>query len=97
MAIRLVRAHCQTCIQKQHSTIGPWCKEAAVFGWRGERGVVCAEGDVDVLERGWCGDWGADGEAEAMCLIKVVVGILAEDDRFDGWKGSMSGPGSGRT
>jgi hypothetical protein len=33
-----------------------------------------------------------DGEAEAVCLIVVVIGVLAEEDDFDGVQGRTAGP-----
>ena len=50
------------------------------------------DGNVDVFEGGGSRDWRADGEAEAVGLVDVVVGILADDYGFNGVEGSVAGP-----
>lgn len=93
MGISFVRTHGEAGIEHEDAAIGPGGEEAAIFGWRGEVGVVFFEGDVHVFERGrGRGRW-SDGEAEAVGLIDVVVGVLAEDDGFDGGEGRVAGPG----
>jgi len=92
MAIRLVRADRETGVEHEHTAIGPEGKETAIFGGRGEVGIVFFDGGVDVFKGGGRGGGGADGEAEAMGLVEVVVGVLAEDDGFDGGEGGVAGP-----
>jgi len=92
MAIRLVRADRKAGIQHKYPAVCPWGEEAPVLGGRDEGRIVFFDGDVDVLERGWGGGGGADGEAEAVGLVEVVVGVLAEDDGFDGVEGGVAGP-----
>ena len=92
MAICLVRAHRETGVEKEDSAVCPWGEEAAVLGRRGESRVVVFEGYVNVFQGGWRGDGGANGEAETVGLVEVVVGVLADDDDFDGVEGGVSGP-----
>lgn len=92
MAIRLVRSYGKTGIQKQHATIRPRCEKTAVVGWGRECGVVFLQGGVDVFERRRGGRRRADGEAEPVGLVEVVVGVLAEDDGFDGVEGRVARP-----
>lgn len=88
--------HGQASIQQQDASVCPWGQEASSVGWSVKGGVVLLDGFVDVLERrwSWCG-W-ADREAEAVGLVEVVVGVLADDDGFHGGKGCMTGPGCSR-
>lgn len=82
----------QAGVEKEHAAVGPGCQKAAFVGWRIEVRVVDFEALVDVLE-GWWGRRGwADRETEAVGLVKVVVGILADDDGFDGLEGRVTGP-----
>jgi hypothetical protein len=82
----------QTCVQKQDATIRPWGQEAALVWWGLVVGVVDLECLVDVLEgrRGGC-RW-TNGEAEAMCLVGAVVGVLTGDDNLDCVEGCMPRP-----
>jgi hypothetical protein len=70
--------------------ICPWCEEPAVLGWRLEVGIVLLEDRVHVLERWRGGGRRADGEAETVGLVVVVVRVLPEDDGFDGVEGCVS-------
>lgn len=82
----------QAGVEQEHAAVGPGCQETAFVGRRLEAWVVDFEAFVDVLQ-GWrsgCG-W-ADGKAEAVGLIHIVVGVLAEDDGFDGREGGVTGP-----
>jgi hypothetical protein len=88
-----VRADREAGIEKQDSAIGPRCEETTFVWWCGEGGVVVLEGNVDVFETWGSGSWGPDGEGEAMGLIYVVIGILAEDYSFDCVEGCVAGPG----
>ena len=90
VAIRLVCAYCKTGVQEQHAAIGPRCQETAILGWRREGRVILLQGNVDVLERRGRGGRRADGEAETMRLVQVVIGVLADDDGFDGVEGCMA-------
>lgn len=92
VAVRLVRTDRETGIQHEDAAIGPGGEEAAVSGGRGEVGVVFFDGRVDVFEGGRGGGGGPDGEAEAVGLVEVVVGVLAEDNGFDGGEGGVAGP-----
>lgn len=49
-------------------------------------------GNVDIFEGGGSRDWRSDGEAEAVGLVDVVVGVLTDDYGFDGVEGSVAGP-----
>lgn len=93
MAVRLVCPDGETGIQEQDAAIGPRCEKPAVVGWGRECGVVLLQGDVDILERRGRGRRGADGEAEAVGLVEVVIGVLAEDDGLDGVEGRVARPG----
>lgn len=92
MAICFVCTHRKARIEQQDAAVGPRGKETAVVGWGFERGVVLLEGLVHVLEgRRRAGGW-ADGEAEAVGLVDVVVGVLAQDDGFHCVEGGMARP-----
>lgn len=84
MAVRLVRPHRQARVEKQHAAVGPRRQEAAVVGRGFEVGVVLFQRNVHVLERGRGGGRGADGEAQAVRLVDVMVWVLAENDGLDG-------------
>lgn len=92
VAVGLVRAHGETGVEEENAAVCPGGEEAASVG-RGVKGrVVRFQGGVDVLQ-GWRSRGGrADGEAETVGLVEVVVGVLADDDGFDGRKGRVAGP-----
>ena len=92
MAVCFVSPHGQASIQQQYAAIRPGCEQAAVLRGRREGGVFFLEELVDVLQGRGCGRGWADGEAEAVGLVDVVVGVLAYDYHFDGWERSMAGP-----
>lgn len=85
-------AHGQAGVEQQHAAVRPRREEAGVV-WRStEIWVVVLDAGEDVLEggrrsRGW-----ANGEAETVRLADVVVGVLAEDHRFDGVEGCVLRP-----
>lgn len=95
VGVGLVRAHGQASVEEEHAAVGPGREQAAVLGRRGEVWVVLFEAFVDVLEGGRSWSRRADGEAEAVGLVEVVVGVLADDDGFDGWEGCVTRPGGG--
>jgi hypothetical protein len=93
VAVGLVRLHRQTRVEQQDAAVGPGRQQAAVVRGRLEIWVVLFQTDVDVAQRG--GQFGArpDGEAEPVGLVVVVVGVLAQDDDFDGVERCVAGPG----
>ena len=93
VAIRLVCSHRQARVKHQHATIRPWGQQPTVLGWGCEGRVVLLDGGVNVLQGGRRGSGWADGEAEPVGLVQIVVGVLTEDDGFDGGKGGVAGPG----
>lgn len=92
VAVGRVRAHGQAGVEEEDATICPRGEKAASVGRGVEGRVVFLQGGVDVLQRWWSGGRRADGETEPVRLVEVVVGILADDDSFDGRKRSMAGP-----
>lgn len=83
MAIGIMGAHGQACVEQENTPISPRRKQTTTVGRRYEVGVVDGEGLVHVLE-GWRGDsrW-PNGEGEAMSLAVVVVWVLANDYNLD--------------
>ena len=93
VAVGLVRAHGQAGVQQEDAAIGPGGEQAAAARRRFEGcGKVVLQAGVDVLERGWGGRGWANGEGEPVGLVDVVVGVLAEDDDFDGRERGVTGP-----
>ncbi len=92
MAIWFVCTHRKARVEQQDAAVGPGGQETAIVGWGFERGVVLREGLVHVLEGRRRADGRADGEAEAVGLVDVVVRVLTKDDGFDCVKGSMARP-----
>ena len=84
--------YCEAGVYHEDALFGPGCEKAASFGWRIEGRVVVFELFEHVLERGGSGRGWAHGEAEAVGLVVVVVGVLSEHYNFDGVKGGVSGP-----
>lgn len=90
VGVRGVRLDRQACVEQQDAAVGPWREKPTVFGRRSEGRVVPFEALVDVLQGGRSGCRRADGEAETVCLVVVVIGILADDDGFNGLEGSVT-------
>jgi hypothetical protein len=90
--VRITSTDSQACVQEQHTAICPWGQEAALVWWGLVVGVVDLERLVDVLEGRWGGCRWANGEAEAMCLVGAVVGILTGNDHLDCVEGCMPRP-----
>lgn len=84
--------HGETGVEEEDASVSPWGEEAEVVGGWLEGGIVVLEAFVDVFEGGWCGSRWADGEAKAVGLIDVVIGILTENNHFDFVERSMAGP-----
>lgn len=92
VAVGLMRADRQAGVEEEDATVCPGGEQAAFVRWGFEGWIVLFQRDVDVFEtwRGWGGR--ADGEAEAVGLVNVVVRVLAYDDGFDGVEGGVAGP-----
>jgi hypothetical protein len=88
--ICLVSTDRQTCVQKQDTTVCPGCQETALVWRRLVVWVIDLERLVDVLEGWWGGCRRADGEAETVRLVRIVVWVLACDDDLDGIEGRVS-------
>ena len=93
MTIGLVGSHRQTRVEKQYAPICPRGEQTSFPRRRFEAvRVFFLEKFIDVCEgRGRRGRR-ADGEAETVGLIWTMVGILAEDDAFDGIERCVAGP-----
>lgn len=94
VTVRLVRSHGEAGVQQEDAAVCPGSEETAVLGGRSKGWIVLFQGDVDVLEGRGSGGGRTHGEAEAVGLVVVVVGILAEDDGFHGVERCVAGPGS---
>jgi hypothetical protein len=92
VAVGLVRAHRQAGVDHEHAPLCPGDEKAAVVGGCDEVGVTLFDALVDVDEGGGCACGWSDGEAEAVGLVVVVVGVLANYYCFDGVEGGVSGP-----
>lgn len=92
VAVRLVGAHRQHGVEQQDAAVGPGRQQAAPVRRRREGRVVDLQGLVDVDQGRRRGRRRAHGEREAVGLVQVVVGVLAEDDDFDGVEGGVPGP-----
>ena len=84
MGVRFMGAHSETRVEHEHPLFGPGCEKTAVLGWGRKEGVVILEGGVHILEARRGGSGWTDREAEAVCLVVVVVGVLTDDHSFDG-------------
>ena len=84
MAVGLVRSYCQAGIEQQDSTISPRRQQATVV-WRWLEGVRVFDLEelVHILERWRSSCWRSNREAQAMCLVVIVVRILTEDHHLD--------------
>ena len=87
-----MRADSQTGVEEQHAAVRPGCEQAGFVGRGSEGRVVVLQTGEDVLQGGRRDRGRADGEAQAMCLVDIVVGVLAEDYSFDSVEGRMSRP-----
>lgn len=96
MAIRFMRSDRKTRVQQQHAAVSPRGEQAAVVGRSFEKRVILFERFVYIFEGRGSGCWCTHGEAEAVGLVEVVIGVLADDDGFDSGEGSMSGPEDGQ-
>jgi len=92
VAVCLMCADSETRIQQQHTTVGPWCQEAAFIGWGFEVRIVLLKSLIDVEKRWWSGSRRTDGEAQAMGLVVIMVWVLAKDNGFDGGQWGMTRP-----
>jgi len=92
MRVCLIAANGESSIEHEHTTVGPWRQESTLIGRRFEVREIVFQGGVDVLQRRWGrGGW-ADGEAEAMSLVGIVVWILTQNDCFYLVQRSMTRP-----
>lgn len=85
-------ADSQTSVQHEHAPLGPGNEQTPIIRGCHEIRVVLFDALVDVYQRGGCASGWADGEAEAVGLVVVVVGVLADNDGLDGVEGGVSGP-----
>jgi len=92
MRVGFVSTHGETGVEQEDAAVGPGSEEAAVLGGWDEGGVVFGKRFVDVFQGGRGGSWGLDGEREAVCLVVVMVGVLADDYGFHGVQRRMSRP-----
>lgn len=83
MTVGLVCTHCQACVQHQHTTFGPWRKQATLFRWWFEARVIILQRDINVLQGRGRLARGPHREAESMRLADIVVWVLAENDDLD--------------
>jgi hypothetical protein len=93
VTVRRVCADSQTSVEHEDALLSPGSEETPVIRGCHEVRVVLFDALVDVDQRGGCAGGWADGEAEAVGLVVVVVGVLADDDGFDSVEGGVSGPG----
>lgn len=93
MAVGFVGAYGEAGVEEEDAVVSPGGQEAGTVGWRAEGGVVFFQGCVHVFERGRGGCRWAHGKAEAVGLVEVVIGILAEDYCFYCWEGCVARPG----
>lgn len=82
VTVGLMGSNRKTSIEEQYAAVRPRGKKPTSIRRFFEVWVVFFQGDVYVLE-GWrCRDGWADGEAEPVRLIDIVIGILTNDERF---------------
>lgn len=87
-----VRANRQAGVEQQHPAVGPGGQEAGLVGRGPEGRVVDRDALEDVVQRRRGDRWGADGEAEAVGLVDVMIGVLADDHRLNGVEGRVLRP-----
>jgi|SRR5271154_4395717 len=84
VAIRLVCADRKASVEHQDTLLSPGGQQATVIRWWSEGWVVVLQSGVHVFERGRRWSRGPDGEAETMCLVVIMVGVLAYDNSLHG-------------
>ncbi len=94
VAVRLMRSNSQTCVQQQYTTVSPRREKSTILWWWLKCRIVFADRNIDVFQGRRSRRRGTDGEAEAVSLVDVVIGVLAQDDGFDRVERSMPGPES---
>lgn len=77
MAVCFVCPYRKACIQQQDATVRPWGQQSSVLRRRLEVGVVLLECFVYILKGGWGRRRCTHGEAQAVGLVDVVIGVLA--------------------
>ncbi len=85
-------SNCETSVQEQDATVCPGGEETAILWGCGEAWIVTLEGNIDVFEGRRCGCRWADREGETMGLVEAVIGVLTNDDGFDGVEWGMARP-----
>lgn len=92
MAVGLVGTNSEACVEHQNATLGPRREKPTFISWRLEVRIVNLDSLVDIDQRRWGSDRGSDGEAQAMGLVMIVIGILANNYHFNGVQRCVSGP-----
>lgn len=92
MTVGLVSPHRQARVEQENAAVGPWRQQAAILRRCFEVRVIFLQRNVDVFERGGSGRGRADGEAETVGLVDVVVRILTKDDGLDCVERRVTGP-----
>jgi hypothetical protein len=87
-----MRSDSQAGVEHKNTLLRPWRQEAAILWRRRKRWVVILQRDVHVLQARRSGSRRANGEAEAMGLIVVVIWVLTKDYCFHGVQGGVSRP-----
>jgi len=92
MAVGLMGPDGETSIEHEDAALRPGGQKTTVTGGLDEGRVVVFKGDVHI-PKGRRGSGGRpDGEGEAVGLVYVMVGVLTEDDDFDGVERGVAGP-----
>ena len=94
MRVGLVAANSEARVYHEDAIVCPGGQEPAFLRRLFEVRIVFLQRDVDVAERGRGGGGRAHGEAEAVGLVGIVVGILTCDDSLDGVERRVARPGS---
>ena len=92
MRIGFVATDSKAGVDHENTVIRPGCQETALLRWLLEVRVILLERNVDVAKRRWGGCRRTHGEAKAVGLVRVVVGILACDDCLDSVEGRVPRP-----